>query len=130
MHDDARNVIASAALVGSASLAVFALQPPLRMLVGTMAVFGVCIGAATTSAYTAAGAVIPRQVHATGFSLLTSASLIGLALSPMVSGFVAARRLRAVFGGGVVLLAILAVVARRLMVQHAPTTKAPAVEEA
>jgi MFS family permease len=86
-----------------------------------MAVLGGAIGAASTSAYTAAGAVIPAEVHGTGFSILTSASLTGLALSPVVSGLVAARSLRVVFVGGAVTLVILAILVRRVMVEHART---------
>ena len=125
----ARAIIATAAIVAAASLGVFALRPPLWALVAAMALFGACIGTASTSAYTAAGAVIPPEVHATGFSFLTSASLVGLALSPVISGFVAVRSIRAVFAGGAVLLIVLSVVVRRLMVERAPTTRAPAVEE-
>jgi MFS family permease len=126
----ARAVIASAAVIGAAGLAGFALQPPLWGLVAAMALFGVCIGVASTSAYTAAGAVIPPEVHATGFSFLTSASLVGLALSPVVSGFVAARNIRAVFVGGVLMLIVLAIVVRRLMVEPgARAEAAPPVEE-
>ena len=88
-----------------------------------IAVFGVCVGGGSTSAYTAAGAVIPPEVHATGFGFLTSASLAGLALSPVLSGFVAARSIRVVFLGGVLTLVVLAVLVRRVMVEHAPTDK-------
>jgi DHA1 family multidrug resistance protein-like MFS transporter len=126
----ARAVIASATVVGAGGLMMFALALPLWALIAAMALFGGCIGTASTSAYTAAGAVIPREVHAAGFSFLTSASLVGLALSPVVSGFVAARSIRAVFLSGVVLLVLLAVIVRRLMVVRAPTRAAPAVEEA
>lgn len=128
--NSARAIIAVAAIVGAASLALFAAEPPLWGLVAAMAIFGACIGTASTSAYTAAGAVIPPEAHATGFSFLTSASLVGLALSPVISGVVGARNLRAVFVGGIVTLAVLAVLVRRLMVERAPTTKAPAVEDA
>jgi MFS family permease len=99
-------------------------------MIAAMALFGGCIGTASTSAYTAAGAVIPREVHATGFSFLTSASLVGLALSPVVSGFVAARSIRAVFLSGGVLLVVLAVMVRRLMAERPTVTEAaPPVEE-
>lgn len=117
----ARAVIASCALAAAAGLAAFAARPPLAALIVAMALVGASIGTASTSAYTAAGAVIPPDVHATGFSVLTSASLAGLALSPVVSGFVAARSIRVVFLGGVVTLVILAVLVRRVMVEHAPT---------
>ena len=127
----ARVVIASAALIGAAGLAVFALEPPLWGLIAAMTLFGICIGVASTSAYTAAGSVIPQEVHATGFSFLTSASLVGLALSPVVSGFVAARSIRAVFISGVLMLVLLAIVVRRLMVERQRVTEAaPPVEEA
>ena len=126
----ARAVIASATVVGAAGLLVFAVAPPLWLLIAAMALFGACIGTASTSAYTAAGAVIPREVHTTGFSFLTSASLVGLALSPMVSGFVAARSIRAVFVSGGVLLVVLAVMVRRLMAERPTVTEAaPPVEE-
>jgi len=67
--------------------------------------------------------VIPAAVHGTGFSFLTSASLAGLALSPVVSGFLAARSLRVVFFGGALTLVVLAVLVRRVMVERAPTDK-------
>ena len=126
----ARALIASAAVVGAASLVVFVVRPPLWGLVAAMALFGACIGTASTAAYTAAGAVMSPEAHATGFSFLTSASLVGLALSPVVAGFVGSRSIRAVFVGGIVILVVLAVVVRRLMVERAPTTEAPAVEDA
>lgn len=127
----ARAIIAFASLLAGVALSVFAAADgrPLAVLTTAMALCGVCIGAGSTAAYTAAGTVIPRAVHTTGFSLLTSASLAGLAISPIVSGFVAARSIRAVFVGGVVLLAVLAVLVRRLMAERGPTTKAPAVED-
>ncbi len=128
----ARAIIAVASLLAGAALSVFAVidRPPLAALIAAMTLCGICIGAGSTAAYTAAGTVIPRSVHTTGFSLLTSASLAGLAISPIASGFVAARSLRAVFMSGVALLLVLAVAVRRLMVERGPTTKAPAVEEA
>jgi MFS family permease len=119
----ARGSIAAAALVGAAGLGLFALRPPLWGLVAAIALFGACIGTASTAAYTAAGAVIPPAVHATGFSFLTSASLAGLALSPVLAGFVAARSIRVVFVGGVLVLIVLAVLVRRVMVERAPTDK-------
>ena len=119
----ARALIAAAAVIGAAGLTVVTARPPLWMLIAGMALIGACIGAASTSAYTAAGAVIPPEVHATGFSFMTSASLAGLALSPVLAGFVAARSIRVVFVGGVVTLVLLAVMVRRLMVERAPTDK-------
>ena len=65
------------------------------------------IGAASTAAYTAAGAVIPPEARGAGFGLLTTGSLMGLAMSPIVCGLlgdtepargVRARRRRAAAG--------------------------------
>ena len=58
-----------------------------------------------TAAFTAAGSVIPRDVHGASFGFLTSASLIGFAVSPILSGLVAGRSIRVVFFAGVVALA-------------------------
>jgi MFS family permease len=83
-----------------------------------------------TASFTAAGAVIPRHAHSASFGFLSSASLIGFAVSPILSGLVAARSIRAVFVAGVIALAVLAVVVRRVMVERSPDVEsAPAVEE-
>ena len=50
--------------------------------------------------------MIPQDVHATAFGFLTSASLIGIALSPVLSGLLGAQSIRAVFVAGAVTLAI------------------------
>jgi DHA1 family multidrug resistance protein-like MFS transporter len=119
----ARALIAAASVTGALGMAVFAVRAPLAALVTAIAIVGACIGAASTAAYTAAGAVIPPAVHATGFSFLTSASLAGLALSPVIAGFVGAQSIQVVFIGGVVTLIVLATLVRRVMVERAPTDK-------
>jgi hypothetical protein len=65
-----------------------------------------------------------------GFGLLTTASLTGLALSPIVSGLLAATSIRAVFAVDTVGLGALALVVSRLMIV-APlvSATAPAPEE-
>ena len=87
-------------------------------LVGaSMAVVGLAIGVATTAIYSVAGALLPADAHATGFGVMTTASLIGLAVSPVVAGFIGGTGLRIVFMADVALLVVLAVmVARRLSV--------------
>ena len=62
------------------------------MLGVAAAVFGTSVGVATTATYAAAAAVIPAGAHATGFGVLTSASLTGLAVSPVVAGLIGADR--------------------------------------
>jgi MFS family permease len=99
------------------------------LLIAVLA-FGASVGTANTASFTAAGTVIPRHVHSASFGLLSSASLIGFAVSPVLSGLVAARSIRAVFLSGVVALAILAIVVRRLMVERSREIEpAPPVEE-
>jgi len=83
-------------------------------LFAAMPLFGLAIGLGTTAAYTAAAAVIPANVRGTGFGLLTTASLVGLAVSPVVCGLLAASSRRAVFGVDVVFLIVLAIAVHRL----------------
>ena len=100
------------------------------LLAASLAVVGLCLGTSTTTAFAAGGAVIPQEVHATGFGFLTSASLSGVAISPVLSGLVAAYSIRGVFLTAVVVLLTLAVVVRRVMVERNPRVEpAPVVEE-
>ena len=125
-----RSVIATAALVAAGALALVVVSSSVWLLGIWLAVFGVCIGTSMTTAYTAANAVIPREVHSTAFGFLTSAQLIGVAASPVLSGLVGARSIRVVFIAGVVTLVALAVVVRRVMVERAPRVEPePAVDE-
>jgi MFS family permease len=62
-----------------------------------------------TAAYSVAGALLPADAHVTGFGIMTTASLVGLAFSPVLAGVVGASGLRVVFATDVVLLVGLAV---------------------
>jgi MFS family permease len=123
-------VIAWAVLVGASALALFTAADAVWGLAVTLAVVGLCIGTSITTAYAAGNAVIPPDVHSTAFGFLTAAALIGIALSPVLSGLVAARSIRAVFVSGIVALIILAIVVRKVMVErNPPVESAPAMEE-
>ena len=125
-----RVVIASAALLAASGLALFAVSTGAWWLSASLAVVGLGIGTSITTAFAAGNAVIPQEVHATAFGFLTGASLIGIAVSPVLSGLVAATSIRAVFAAGAVGLIVLAVTVRRVMVDRAPLRVAtPAVEE-
>ena len=113
-----RTIVASNVLVAAAALILFTLTSSSGLLIVSMSMIGLCIGTATTTAFAAAGAVIPRNVHATGFGFLTTASLAGLAVSPVLSGLVAGQSIRVVFVTGVAALVGLAVIVRRLMVER------------
>ncbi|MGE0040049.1 MAG: MFS transporter [Vicinamibacterales bacterium] len=116
----ARTVIAAAAVAGSAAMAVVALAPPVWVVGAAIAASGVTIGVGMTAAYAAAGALLPADAHATGFGFMTTASLVGLAVSPVLAGFVGAASLRVVFVLDVVLLLALAAVVSRRPARDAP----------
>jgi MFS family permease len=52
------------------------------------------------------------------FGFLTSASLIGSAISPVLSGLVVGHSFRVVFVTGVITLSVLALAVRRVMVER------------
>ena len=93
----ARTVISTSAAIGSLGALAYGVAGGTGLLLAGTPVFGLAIGVSTTAAYTAAGAVIPSSARGAGFGLLTTASLVGLALSPIVNGFLAATSIRAVF---------------------------------
>ncbi len=113
----ARSVIAGAAGAGAVGALVYALAGGTTLLVAATPVFGIAIGAATTAAYAAAGSVIPPAARGAGFGLLTTGSLIGLALSPIVAGFLGATSIRAVFVLDTVAMLALAGIVSRLMIE-------------
>jgi DHA1 family multidrug resistance protein-like MFS transporter len=126
----ARRVIAWSVAAGAAGAMVYVLAGGVGLLLLATPLFGVAIGVATTAAYTAASSVMPASARGAGFGLLTTASLAGLALSPIVNGMLAATSIRAVFLLDAVGLIGLAVIVSRLMIgaQFQEMT-APATEE-
>jgi MFS family permease len=124
-----RVVMAGGAATAGVALGVFAFGERLAVLVPAMAVFGLGLGTATTAAFTAGGALVPRHRHATSFGFLTSASLVGSAVSPALAGLVAGQSIRVVFASGVVVLGVLSVVVSRLMVSGGELEPAPPTDE-
>jgi len=125
----ARAVITGAALLAAAALALFAFSADQWVLIVAVCVVGAGLGVATTSAFTAAGAVIPVEAHGASFGFLTGASLVGSAAGAMIAGLVAAQSMRVVFVGGVVVLAGLAFVVRRVMADSKQLEPAASVDE-
>lgn len=115
----ARAVIAGSVLLAAGALAAFTAGSASWVLTATIGIFGLAVGTAMTTAYTAAGSVIPRHAHSTSFGFLSSANLIGSAVSPVLSGLVAGTSIRVVFVSGVVTLVVMAFVVRRVMVERA-----------
>jgi DHA1 family multidrug resistance protein-like MFS transporter len=124
----ARAAIVRAALVAAGALSVFMLARQTWLLVVTIGVFGAAAASAMTTAFSAAGSVIPREAHGASFGLLSSASLVGSAVSPLIAGLVASQSIRMVFVAGVVLLVVLALVVRGGMITPADRM-APIVDE-
>jgi MFS family permease len=110
-----RAALAWSGIAGAAAALAYGLAGHVGWLAVATPVFGLAVGVATTAAFSAAAGLLPAGAHATGFGLLTSASLTGLALSPIVSGLVGAFSLRAVFLLDAAVFAIVAAAVRRLM---------------
>ena len=93
----ARTVIAVSVLAaGAGMLAIGAAVGLNGVYIGT-AIFGVATGVAMTAVYTVAGWVIPSRHRGVGFGVLTTASLAGIALGPVLTGIVGGASLRAAF---------------------------------
>jgi MFS family permease len=121
----ARTVIAGAAAAGAIGASLYALVNDSSWLFVATPVIGFAMGTATTGAYTAATGVMPASARGVGFGLLTTASLTGLAISPIISGVLGATSIRGVFLLDACALVALAVMVSRLMVT-APMQKTPA----
>jgi MFS family permease len=104
-----RTVMTTVAGTTSIALITIVLVPSLWTLAVALIVASVGIGIAMTAAYSVAGALLPADAHVTGFGIMTTASLIGLAFSPVLAGFVGASGLRVVFVVDVLLLVALGI---------------------
>jgi MFS family permease len=103
-----RPLVTTAALAGAIALALALLVPAVVSIGIALVVAGVAIGVGMTAAYSLAGNLLPADAHVTGFGLLTTASLIGLATSPVIAGFLGASGLSVVFVFDALLLVALA----------------------
>jgi MFS family permease len=105
---------ASVAAIGSA----LAAGSQVWLLCVASTLLGLGIGAAMTASYTAAGSVIPARAHGAGFGVLTSASLTGMASSPLIAGFLGGTSIRAVFLLNLAVMAVVATVVHRTMTEQ------------
>lgn len=103
-----RGLVAGASLATAAGLGLLVQVPSIQAFGVALAISGVAIGVGMTAAYTVGGALLPADAHATGFGLMMTASLIGLAASPIVAGFISGPGLGVVFVADIVLLVLLA----------------------
>jgi DHA1 family multidrug resistance protein-like MFS transporter len=117
--------------VAAAASLFYAFAGSVWLLFVITPIFGAAIGLAMTCAYATAGSVIPAGAGGAGFGVLTTASLLGLALSPLASGLVAAISIRAVFFISAIAMGIVAVLVRRVMIEGpiAGAPQTPVAEE-
>jgi DHA1 family multidrug resistance protein-like MFS transporter len=125
----ARDVISGAAVLSAGAVALFAVIGAAWALVLAAAVFGGSIGVAMTAAYTAAAGVMPANARGAAFGFLSTASLAGVALSPVACGFLAATDIRIVFAADALALCVLAVLVRRVMVEQPRATETPVLAD-
>jgi DHA1 family multidrug resistance protein-like MFS transporter len=111
----AGSVVPVMAAIAAAATLVFVAAAPWTVLLAAALVFGYALGAATTCTYTAATHALPVPWRGIAFGYLTSAYLIGLAVSPVVAGFLGAASMRSVFVADAIGLAVLAWIVRRGM---------------
>ena len=120
-----RALITGSSLATAAGLLLLILVPSIAAFAVALAVSGVAIGIGMTAAYTSGGALLPPDAHATGFGLMMTASLIGLAVSPIVAGFISGPELAVVFEADVALLVVLAAAVWVWMARGQATHAAP-----
>lgn len=124
-----RQLVTVSSVATAASLLLLIAVPSVWAFAVALAVAGVAIGIGMTAAYTRGGALLPADAHATGFGVMTTASLIGLAVSPIVAGFISGPGLRIVFEADVALLVVLALVAWFRMAPGRVTHQAPVASD-
>ena len=103
-----RPLVTMAAIAGGVAIALTLVVPSVVTMAVALVVAGIAIGVGMTAAYSLAGRLLPADAHVTGFGLLTTASLIGLATSPVIAGFLGASGLSLVFAFDVLLMGALA----------------------
>ena len=113
-----RVVIAGGAAVAALASGLFGLSGNLWVMAAASVLLGIGIGAAMTASYSAAGSVIPAGAHGAGFGVMTSASLIGMASSPFIAGFLGGTSIRIVFVADLALMALLALLVQNAMVDQ------------
>ncbi len=124
-----RVLLRAVAVTAAVALVPFVVGAPVPVLAVAVACFGLSIGTGMTAAFAAGGATLPEGARSAGFGLLSSASLVGLSLSPMLSGVLARISLRSVFIVGAVTLSLVAAMVATLMHQPVTAERTPPVED-
>lgn len=93
----ARQLLPACAAVAGISAIVFGIGPGVVVMCAAAIPFGVAMGVATTAVYTDVGHRVENAERTLAFSYLQTSYLIGLAVSPVIAGFIGAWSMRAVF---------------------------------
>ncbi len=117
-------LVPAAAALSALAAAVLGVAPAVVLLMVAAGMFGLGIGVATTSIYTAASLSVSADKRGLAFGYLTTAYLTALALSPVVSGLIGSLNVRAVFFVDAVGLATLAWAVRRFIEAGRPPEEA------
>jgi DHA1 family multidrug resistance protein-like MFS transporter len=102
-------VIVNGTITAAVALGAIVVAPSLWILGVAIAIAGTAMGSSTTAIYSVAGGLLPADANSTGFGIMTTASLMGLAVSPVAAGLIGSAGLRIVFVADVVLLLVLGV---------------------
>jgi DHA1 family multidrug resistance protein-like MFS transporter len=102
-------VIVNGTITAAVALGAIVVAPSLWILGVAIVIAGTAMGSSTTAIYSVAGGLLPADAHSTGFGIMTTASLMGLAVSPVAAGLIGSAGLRIVFVADVVLLIVLGV---------------------
>ena len=105
----AKWVIVIGTLTAAVALGAIVIAPTLLVLGAAIVIAGLAMGSSTTAIYSVAGGLLPPDAHATGFGIMTTASLMGLAVSPVAAGLIGSAGLRIVFVADVFLLLLLGI---------------------
>jgi DHA1 family multidrug resistance protein-like MFS transporter len=90
-------IVTAATACAAAGATIFAFGASEVLLIGTATIFGLGIGVATTALYAMAGRHVAAEDRGLAFGYLTTAYLVGLAVSPIAAGAIGAASMRAVF---------------------------------
>lgn len=120
-------VIVTGTIAAAIAIGAIVIAPAVWVLAVAIVIAGTAMGSSTTAIYSVAGGLLPADAHSTGFGIMTTASLMGLAISPVAAGLIGSAGLRIVFVADVVLLVILAFLVKRRL-QTRPTSYASARE--
>jgi DHA1 family multidrug resistance protein-like MFS transporter len=119
----AREVIVGGTVTAALALGAIVVAPSLWILGAAIVIAGTAMGSSTTAIYSVAGGLLPADAHSTGFGIMTTASLMGLAVSPVAAGLIGSAGLRIVFVADVFLLVVLGVLVARGMRTRPVVTK-------